>query len=88
MTRIPMLAILRIRNPGGRGFTLWIPLLLIWLLLLPIALILTPFLLIACLFTLVNPLRAISVFAQIFSATCGTTIDVATPEHSVLIKIL
>ncbi len=88
MMRIPMLAILRVRAQGHRGITLWIPLLLIWLLLAPVAILLLPVLLIVSLFTLINPLRALGIFAEIFASCCGTRIEVDTPEHSVSIKIL
>jgi|HubBroStandDraft_1064217.scaffolds.fasta_scaffold44401_5 hypothetical protein len=87
MTSIPVLAVVRIRQQTGRGFSLWFPLFLLWLLLLPLVLVLSPVILIACLVMQLNPVRLLSASWQICAGLTNTHIEVERPDASVLIRV-
>ena len=84
---IPMLMVLRVRWNETRGFTLWLPLILIWLLLLPLVLVLLPFAFVALLIARISPFRSIAVGWSILSAIRGTHVEVAAPGNSVFIHV-
>ena len=88
----PSLAIVKIRNasrnPGSRGFGLWIPLFLLWI---PIVLLAPLILLVAlavCMAKKINPWRAIGAFWAVSSSLSGTDVDVSAPNSRILVRLL
>lgn len=84
---MPMLAIIRIQNDGGRHFSLWLPLLLIWLVLAPFALILLPFVIVLLAIKHIDPAKGIAAIVSFLCALGGTVIEVESAKSRVLVRI-
>lgn len=84
---IPCLAVVRVRSRRGRGFHLWIPLVLVWILLLPVAVLLLPLFLAYCLVGRVRIARAMNAFRSLFRGLKGTQIEVENRVCSVSLRI-
>jgi len=84
---MPMLAIVRIREAGGRDFSLWLPLLVIWLVLAPLALIILPFFFVLLAIKRVNPAKGVAAIVGVLCALGGTVIEVESPQSSVFVRI-
>jgi len=84
---IPCLAVLRVRNRRGRGFHLWIPLVLVWILLLPVAVLILPLFLLYCLIGRVRIARAINACQSLFRGLKGMQIEVENRVCSVSLRI-
>lgn len=83
----PLLMRLRIRGKGKRGFSLWIPLLLIWPFFLFFGLLLTPFVLIAAFVFEIGNLGEI--FKQVYLVVCATrglTVNVLDSNAEVIVQ--
>ncbi len=84
---IPLAASIRWRRAKRRGFTLWIPLLLVWLLLLPLVLVLFPLICVACLFLRVNAARMYATAWRILASLRDTLIEIDNAEVMLRIHI-
>jgi uncharacterized membrane protein len=84
---IPLAAYLRWRRPGGRRYTLWLPLFLLWLVLLPLALVLLPFVILALALAGARPFRTLAALLRLFAACPGTRIDIDGPGGLLTIHI-
>lgn len=84
---IPSLAVIRVRSRRGRGFHLWIPLVLVWVLLLPVALLVLPFFLLYCLVGRLRVARAMNACQSLFRGLKGTQIEVENRACSVSLRI-
>jgi len=84
---IPYLAVIKLRRRGGRGFHLWIPLVLVWILLLPVAVLALPLFFLFCLIGRVNLVRATKTLGAIFGGLSGTQIQVEDRRYSVSLRI-
>jgi hypothetical protein len=85
----PLFLTVRIREPGRRGFRLWLPLLLLWPILLPLLLLAAAFMLLvgALLFSPLRAWRAVAATYEMICAFRGLTVDVRSREETVLIQI-
>lgn len=84
---IPSLAVIRVGRWRGRGFHLWIPLVLVWVLLLPLAVLILPLFLLYCLVGRVHIARAMNAFRSLFRGMKGTQIEVENRACSVSLRI-
>jgi hypothetical protein len=84
---LPLVAVVRVRTLEGRHINLWVPLFLLWLLLLPFAVVLTPVFVIVCLAVGVDPFAAMASAWRIFSAFCGTHVEVDSPNATVFVHV-
>lgn len=90
---LPMIVRLNVKEPGRRGFRLWLPAIIVWILLLALMLVLLPFMLLGALLTLWRGpgLRLLLVYPLLGSVLWnlgGLTIDVEEKERVLLIDFI
>ncbi len=84
---IPSLAVIRVRRRHGRGFHVWIPLVLVWVLLLPVAALLLPLFLLYCPVSRVHGAHAMNAFRSLFRGLKGTQIELENRACSVSLRL-
>lgn len=84
---MPLLAIIRVRHPGG-GFSIWAPVILLWLLLATLGVILSPVLAAGALAQRRNPVTLAATFWRLVFALKGAVVEVEAPARSVLVRLI
>lgn len=83
----PLLMRLRMKEKGKRGFSLWIPLLLVWPFVLFFALVLSPFVLIAAfVFEVGNLGEILKQVYFVICATRGLTVNVLDSKSEIVVN--
>ncbi len=90
---LPMIARLKFKEPGRRGFGLWFPVILVWILLAALLIAIFPFMLLAALVTAERGPGRMLLFlypwlAAILWNLSGLTIDVRAKERVILIDFI
>ena len=84
---IPVLAIVRIRQPKG-GFAIWAPVILLWPFAAVVALILWPFFAIYWIARRVNPFAATAALSGLAFSLRGLNVEVESPSASVQVRLI
>lgn len=84
---IPLVAIVRLRRPGKRGLTLWLPLFLIWLLLLPVIVLLLPIVILVLAAARARPFATLGALWGLMNALRGTRVEVDSRAQALFIHL-
>ena len=85
---IPVLVFVRWRRPGGRSYSLWLPLFLVWLILLPVLLVLLPFVVLVLALARARPFGSIAAVWGVLIALTGTEIELDSRNGAFVIRII
>ena len=84
---IPVLAIVRVRQPKG-GFAIWAPVVLLWPLAAIVALILSPFFAVYWTARRVNPFAVAGAMSRLVFNLRGLNVEVESPSASVQVRLI